>query len=325
MKKLLGILVLFFYSSLQAAEPITFSNIKSRIKDIPEVAYNNTQNLLNSNRAKSNSVKLEIHVGPNTKLYFKDNEKYFKYGIALWANFKQPSKYGALFYSFKDKSWAASQYEKIIGRPDDGLIDAPCHNKRCSGANSGMENNVDIGLGVFGIYGKDRSDPYRKGAIQIHEYTHAAQAAHWIGKFSPNSEHQKISPCWIVEGQAHFAGLSASSSSFKKYKKIRKQQIKSHPVKGFTKFTKDTILEYYKNDIPRQCIGKPNYRLGYTLGLLTVEALSAIGGTESTMKIYEIAAKDNKNFNVAFKDVFGITWNEAAPILAEIVAKTRKK
>ena len=71
MKKLLGILVLFFYSSLQAAEPITFSNIKSRIKDIPEVAYNNTQNLLNSNRAKSNSVKLEIHVGPNTKLYFK--------------------------------------------------------------------------------------------------------------------------------------------------------------------------------------------------------------------------------------------------------------
>jgi len=184
MKKLLGILVLFFYSSLQAAEPITFSNIKSRIKDIPEVAYNNTQNLLNSNRAKSNSVKLEIHVGPNTKLYFKDNEKYFKYGIALWANFKQPSKYGALFYSFKDKSWAASQYEKIIGRPDEGLIDAPCHNKRCSGANSGMENNVDIGLGVFGIYEKDRSDPYRKGAIQIHEYTHAAQAAHWIGKFS---------------------------------------------------------------------------------------------------------------------------------------------
>ena len=139
-------MVIFFYSSLQAAEPITFSNIKSRIKDIPEVAYNNTQNLLNSNRAKSNSVKLEIHVGPNTKLYFKDNEKYFKYGIALWANFKQPSKYGALFYSFKDKSWAASQYEKIIGRPDDGLIDAPCHNKRCSGANSGMENNVDIGL-----------------------------------------------------------------------------------------------------------------------------------------------------------------------------------
>ena len=86
-----------------------------------------------------------------------------------------------------------------------------------------------------------------------------------------------------------------------------------------------TILEYYKNDIPRQCIGKPNYRLGYTLGLLTVEALSAIGGTESTMKIYEIAAKDNKNFNVAFKDVFGIIWNEAAAILAEVVAKTRKK
>ena len=78
MKKLLGIVVLFFYSSLQAAEPITFSNIKSRIKNIPEVAYNNTQNLLNSNRAKSNLVELEILVGPKTKLYFKDNEKTFR-------------------------------------------------------------------------------------------------------------------------------------------------------------------------------------------------------------------------------------------------------
>ncbi len=37
------------------------------------------QNLLNSNHAKSCSlVDLEIHVGPKTKLYFKDNEKAFR-------------------------------------------------------------------------------------------------------------------------------------------------------------------------------------------------------------------------------------------------------
>jgi len=44
MKKLLGTMVLFFYSSLQAAEPITFSNIKSRIKDIPEVVAKTRKN-----------------------------------------------------------------------------------------------------------------------------------------------------------------------------------------------------------------------------------------------------------------------------------------
>ncbi len=311
---------MFFYSSLQAAEPITFSNIKSRIKDIPEVAYNNTQNLLNSNRAKSNLVELEILVGPKTKLYFKDNEKAFKDGIALWANVKQPRKYLALFYSFKDKNWAHSKYNNYH------LINTPCVKSKCSGASSSLMKypDNDLGVGAFGIYGKDKSDPYRKGAIQIHEYTHAVQAAAWIDTDDPKGFHQKFSPCWLTEGQANFAGIAAASSSFKKYKKIRKLQIKGHPVKGFTKFTKDTILDYYNKDIPRECIGKPNYKLGYTLGFLTVEALSAIDGIESTMKIYESFAKGTNYFNKAFKDTYGISWNETKPIIAEVVALTRK-
>ena len=332
MKKLLGILVLglLWCGNVNAAEPITFSNIKSRIKDIPEVAWSNTQNLLNSNRAKSSSlVDLEIHVGPKTKLYFKDNEKAFKDVIALWANVKQPRKYLALFYSFKDKSWALSKYN------DKNLINAPCWKNKCTGANSSLMDypDNDLGVGVFGIYSKDRSDPYRKGAIQIHEYTHAVQAAQWMPMATPTGLHQRFSPCWLTEGQAHFAGLSASSSSFNKYKIIRKKQIKGHPVKEFRKFTLETILDYYNNDYAEQCIRNPRYKLGYTLGLLTVEALSAIGGTESTMKLYENAAEDkklflltpDKQFNKVFKDVYGISWDEAKPILAEVVTLTRKK
>ena len=51
------------------------------------------------------------------------------------------------------------------------------------------------------------------------------------------------------------------------------------------------------------------------------------------MKLYEIAATDkklflltpDKQFNKVFKDVYGISWDEAKLILAEVVALTRKK
>ena len=63
----------------------------------------------------------------------------------------------------------------------------------------------------------------------------------------------------------------------------------------------------------------PNYRLGYTSGYLTVGALSAIGGSESSMNLYKRTGS-GETFEQAFMHVYGISWNEAKPILAEVVA-----
>jgi hypothetical protein len=204
------------------------------------------------------------------------------------------------------------------------LIDGPCDGTKCTGANSGIQSFSSVGVGVFGIHGPDAKDPYRRGPMQIHEYTHAVQMAPWIGKDHPGSEQQKISPCWLIEGQAHFAGISAGTTSFEKYQQIRKQQVQSHKVDSFTEYSSATILDDYNSDIPNQCLRSPNYRLGYTLGFLTVEALSAIGGIESSMNVYQLAAS-GQSFNRSFKNVYGIAWKDAKPILAEVVALTRKK
>ena len=327
MKTLLAFLVVLSFSSMQAAEPITFANLKSRIEDIPQVAWTNTQQLLKSNRASSTSViDLEILIGPNTKLYFEDNESAFVDGMTLWANVKRPTKYIAFFYCFEDKSWAYQQYKKLpFYKPGmEILIDGPCDGTKCTGANSGIQSFSSVGVGVFGIHGPDAKDPYRRGPMQIHEYTHAVQMAPWIGKDHPGSEQQKISPCWLIEGQAHFAGISAGTTSFEKYQQIRKQQVQSHKVDSFTEYSSATILDYYNSDIPNQCLRSPNYRLGYTLGFLTVEALSAIGGIESSMNVYQLAAS-GQSFNRSFKNVYGIAWKDAKPILAEVVALMRKK
>jgi len=310
-------------ANIESTETITFSNINSRMKDIPIIVWKNSQSVLMSNRELSNSsVALKILVGPNTNLFFKDNDQAFSDAITFWANFKQPTRYVTLFYNFEDKSWAVSEYKKLSFYREgmETMIDAPCTPTKCTGANTGIQAFSSIAVGVFGIDPKDARGKYRYGPMQIHEYTHAVQAAPWIGDNHPQVGPQRAAPCWLSEGQSHFAGLTVGASSFDKYLKIRKRQVNGHPVNTFKDYSSTGILDYFNNDIPYKCLPpNPNYRLGYTIGYLTVEALSAIGGSESSMNLYKRTGS-GETFEQAFMHVYGISWNEAKPILAEVVA-----
>ena len=62
------------------------------------------------------------------------------------------------------------------------------------------------------------------------------------------------------------------------------------------------------------------YTLSYSVGLAVVEALSTISGPDSIMMVWNLG-KYGYSFEESFELVYGISWNEAVPILAEVVSK----
>ena len=86
----------------------------------------------------------------------------------------------------------------------------------------------------------------------------------------------------------------------------------SHRLQSLTITTK----AYLASVTPRDPHG--HYDLGYSLGFLTVEALSAVWGADSAMNLYKLMPSNS--FETAFELTYGTPWNEAKHILASVVS-----
>ena len=66
-------------------------------------------------------------------------------------------------------------------------------------------------------------------------------------------------------------------------------------------------------------MGKKDYAAGYSIGLLTVEALNAVAGSESAMNLYTYMAS-GLSYQDAFEVVYGLPWDSAKSLLAAHVS-----
>ena len=297
---------------------VSIGELNGNINSVPQFAWNDYQRIYLENiKFENENFEIILNIGPSTNLYFQDNEQYIQKGISFWQNFALPEKYYGFFYNYSDLDWAINELNSSGFEGD--MARAPCRDEVCSGANSGIyQRPPHFGVGVFGINSADSVDAYRYGPLHIHEVTHSVVAAQWIGNArNPQQSANDASPCWLNEGIAHAAGLSLGVETYEEYLDIRSSQVTARHLQQTV--SASTILNYYNESIPGLCIKNPDYVLGYSIGYLTVEAMSAMSGSDSAMRMYSLMA-NGQNFEDAFENIYEISWNDAKPIFSEYIS-----
>jgi hypothetical protein len=317
-----------------AAGKITFANILDNLSLVPQAAYDSVQKTLSTNLVPVGNNSF-IWVGPNTKTYGNKNPAdAFTLASKLWSGFTQPTSFGAFYFSTEDVPLAEAAYLKWASDNKVPGVASDIYNQcrqgggpgvftglvgDCKNADAGTFGIQAIGKAKFGVSTNPefRNGSFLAGGIEIHEFTHFVQTSQFKGLSEyPTRDHHAVNPCWLQEGQANFAALSANSDSFKAYLGLRNGEALYRTNSAGVLGPRDLVgvSNYISLATLDTCFD--SYNWGYGTGVLIVEALSAIGGVQSTLALTALQAR-GYSFSDAFKLVYGISWLEAQPILAK--------
>ena len=298
--------------------PKTFAELYGNSQGIAIAAWTSTNEKIKKSDAVT--VRQDIYVGPNTTIPNANVKGIFEDATRIFAGFAQPQSFYAVYYRFQDKDWAKAKFGELNMSYLAGQIDGSCGSlQRCNGASAGKFTST-IGFSQYGVNepGGQTDTYHTNGALEIHEYTHIAQAMQFIGKQKDDQNFNYL-PRWFIEGHAHIAGNTGAAKTIEEYLKNRRDWLNTSPNAEIKSFEAVDIERFYASLMP----GKNNNEMFgyvYTLGYITMECLVALKGIDSpTQLIVEVS--NGLTFEEAFLKVYGISWKEASPILAKTVSQ----
>ena len=299
--------------------PTGFADLEANYKGIPAVVWKEAQSLVSAGVAKST---FNISIGPNTKLQsgIGNPEAVLNRASQLWSTFPQSKETKIFAFSYPDLSWAQQKVRDLAGSwftPED--LAGNCSSATSCGAFGGSYK----GVGQLFIGVPIREYPtFNLGYVRgnyAHEFTHSVQYAQFASQ--PQVNGYSLLPCWFSEGQPQVPAGTLGFESLSDYK-LQRLSWFNQPAGAVGDYTPESILKFYTlTGIPSkgECNSSVRSRV-YDIGYMTVEALASIKGIHSTMDVV-VGVATGLTFEESFKKVYGISWNEAAPILAKVVSK----
>jgi hypothetical protein len=299
--------------------PTGFSDLVENFKGVYLSAWNSSDVKMQS--SKPTEVKQNIFVGSKTQLPSSDIPAMFTRGTQFFSGYLQPTSFNAIYYGYDDIAWAQDKIFELSGNPRErDQIPFNCNSREsCNGANANL-SKPGIGQINFGVLDKGHPDDYHlKGGVEIHEYAHLIQFMQFQGKGNSNNNGGLgLLPNWFVEGHAHTAGNLGSAFTVAEYKRYRSFWLKAQPV-GLKDHSPESIESFYEKLAP----GKVDSTVAsnvYSIGFFTVEAMIAVKGVDSPMELIKLVS-EGSTWDAAFLKIYGISWKEAAPILAKTVSR----
>lgn len=321
---------------------ITWENIVSKINDISAASWVDAQATIKRNQGNPNvfknyysyispgALKVDPKVGDAETLLKRDFALFARfphypkvYFVALTTEEREATQ-KTLLAKFGDVKYINQGIDAMYGinsnSPPGSIFSAPeCHNAD-SGRNAYSSTGAAVFIGVCPSL--DGHDVHIQGVhVMAHEYVHMIQSAFAPGREYPNE------PCWMFEGEPEWAS-AAVSENFTDYLAVQHlhpyrltEAGLNYEATDAREWTVDEVTQYLNTSLDYPACGESNqYAYSYSLGAVTTEALASIGGSESIFAFHQriVSAMPYKQ---AFKEVYGITWDQAVPILAQVVAK----
>ena len=286
--------------------------------------------------------KVNVSVGPNTELPYKDLQSAMSQVSKGFPNTKQPSTVSVIAFNYTDQMWADDLYRKLIaGEPDsfkrnhqEFVIDMCQASRKICWSAMGFTNTAGDGVILLGVVESEISknlDPgysnyarSNEGLTVAHEYFHTVQR-----KLIDKNWFQQIytPPIWFNEATAVYVENSAMNyASFDRYMRFRAVDSKlAYPAcgsasQGCVPVTEEIMTNFLS--LTHYSTNWQNFPYGmkYEVSLRAIEVLVALKGHESITDLYSYMAL-NHTFEEAFLKIYGISYSSAIPVLAKIVSE----
>lgn len=306
-------------------EIVSFADAVARPNDVSYWAWKKSHDQIA--RSADLGPRVQLLVGPNTKLSNPNPQAAIDLVTRMFPNVTGPEKVYGIYHSFKDNEWSQKQFDKLAIRSQGVEAKNQCQTvNSCWGGQGEISSNGD-GILLISVMSKNPTRNHTSGTLEAHEYAHVLQVSAF--KDTPNKERancclKAFFPWWLVEGGAEFIQITSIYwKSFPLYVADRNFWAEEFLLNREKKFTEAWVLNFLKPP-STEVWTKPenNWRL-YDVGMLVSEIFTAIKGPQVNMELFSDVAS-GMSFEDAFSLRFGITWEEAAPLIAKSIVKLKK-
>jgi hypothetical protein len=248
-----------------------------------------------------------------------------------WADI--PAKYSFMYFRCDDEkndiNWAKEEFNRVYGFRDTSLDNYSTGTRWCgfgyaSTPNSKSEHILLAGSVLPGVVSSNSLD--HRDYVIGHEFTHIVQAN------QRKAEARYSVPTWLIEGGAVFFGLGASASTYDEYKTFRQGQadnphvtyasvmkIKiSEPRNARKSFVlSEQVIRDWLLDNKSAAHSAAYAEWNYSLGSFANEALAAVYGPESLMRL--IGNVKVLGLEEGFKTTYNEGFESILPLLVKAI------
>lgn len=292
----------------------SFEELSNRYLDFHYLAWAAFQDA--ASVKTNNPVDIKVYVGPNSRECSDNAKRAIQLMQNVYSGANLPKRIHLILFDNVDKNWAESKTNEILLG-------------NFAGTNNPGTNpeGIDVVSGDAVLWSENACylpDPNSLNSGDIaHGYTHSIQRFQFKASYPDwNWEKWGGVPRWLLEGGATFSeNITERGGSYYSWKntgQFHDSQIKAYGLQFFKDF-----LKYEKSTSTKNSWGPtevwPNQR-SYDVGNLACEVLIAIKGPAIIINLYADFAK-TRDFDLSFKNLFGVTWSEVEPVVATAIYK----